>query len=246
MKSGVIISIVFVLLSVSLVSCKSCSRSGREAMRREKQFVRSQAKKAPVRPARSASSSSRNETINASGSLQRMYKQLKKGVVGVYATDDYEVGAQGTGFFIKSNGIGITNYHVLEGYSNYFIKTHDDEVYKITKILGSSTADELDYVVFKADLSGSSYKALVIAQSGVEIGEDVFAIGNPRGLDYSLTRGIVSQFRDGGLIQIDATIDHGSSGGPLFNMNGEVVGVTTSGYENVDLNFARDIRKIDY
>ena len=80
------------------------------------------------------------------------------------------------------------------------------------------------------------------------IGEDVFAIGSPHSLENSLTKGSISQYRENNRIQIDATIDHGSSGGPFFNMAGEVIGVTTSKTSGTDaaLNFAVDIQSLPY
>jgi serine protease Do len=79
------------------------------------------------------------------------------------------------------------------------------------------------------------------------IGENIFAIGSPKGLTNSLTKGTISGFRDNHRIQIDATIDHGSSGGPLFNERGEVIGITTSGLgTGSELNFAVNIQALPY
>ena len=81
----------------------------------------------------------------------------------------------------------------------------------------------------------------------IQNGEEVLAIGNPKGLNHTMTRGIISQKRiEQGIerIQIDATIAGGSSGGALFNQSGEVIGITTSGIEGVNLNFAVPINYI--
>lgn len=78
------------------------------------------------------------------------------------------------------------------------------------------------------------------------VGEDVFAIGNPKGLEHTLSKGIVSSYRENNtMIQTTTEITHGSSGGPLFNMQGEVIGITTSGVGEANLNFAMNIQILD-
>ena len=78
-----------------------------------------------------------------------------------------------------------------------------------------------------------------------EIGEDVFSIGNPRGLESTLSKGIVSAIRaNNSLIQMTTEITHGSSGGPLLNMKGEVVGITSAGLGEANLNFAVNINAL--
>ncbi|MEI6124076.1 MAG: trypsin-like peptidase domain-containing protein [Bacteroidota bacterium] len=79
------------------------------------------------------------------------------------------------------------------------------------------------------------------------IGENVFAIGNPEGLEKTLSRGIVSNNKDKNYIQTDTPITHGSSGGPLFNYKGEVVGITTASLgKEGSLFFCINIQKIPY
>lgn len=74
----------------------------------------------------------------------------------------------------------------------------------------------------------------------------MFAIGNPKGLESTLSTGIVSSIRSSDhLIQTTAEITHGSSGGPLFNMKGEVIGITSAGLGEANLNFAVDIRSLN-
>ncbi|WP_394333129.1 trypsin-like peptidase domain-containing protein [Salegentibacter flavus] len=86
-----------------------------------------------------------------------------------------------------------------------------------------------------------------MASKRPRIGEDIFAIGSPKGLSNSLTKGTISGFRENDRIQIDAVIDHGSSGGPLFNIKGEVIGITTSGMgTGSELNFAINIQVLAY
>ena len=183
-------------------------------------------------------------------SVSQLFKELQQGVFMVYAYDNPNAGsyAQGSGFFINEKGIGITNFHVLEGFKNYEIKTSNGKSYRIIEILKSSRANDNDYVIFRIEDVGINFKDLPIAKTRPLIGEDVFAIGSPKGLQNSLTKGSVSQYRTNNRIQIDATIEHGSSGGPLFNMNGEVIGITSAKTKDTDaaLNFAVDIQVVPY
>ena len=80
-----------------------------------------------------------------------------------------------------------------------------------------------------------------------KIGEGVFAIGNPEGLEQTLSNGIISSYReDKTYIQTNTAITHGSSGGPLFNMKGEVIGIISLGKQEGSLFFALSILKIPY
>ncbi|WP_026914898.1 S1C family serine protease [Christiangramia portivictoriae] len=140
--------------------------------------------------------------------------------------------------------IGITNYHVLNA-DRVNVIYKNGEYFKIIEILDYSEENELDYIIFKTEYQSSTY--LTISEERPRIGEDIFAIGSPQGLENSLTKGAVSAFRGKERIQIDATIDHGSSGGPLFNLKGEVIGITSSGLgTGSELNFAIDIQSLPY
>jgi serine protease Do len=148
---------------------------------------------------------------------------------------------QGSGFFISSDGIAVSNYHVFEGTSQGLevIKLASGEELKLSKVLAKNK--EKDYIVFKVN-SYSEKNFIPVAKNLPEIGEDVFAIGNPQGLEHTLSSGIISGYRDNNnIIQTTAEITHGSSGGPLLNMRGEVVGITSSGLGEANLNFAVNI-----
>lgn len=175
--------------------------------------------------------------------ISEYFKTLEKGVFIVWSVMGEEQLSQGSGFFIAP-GIGITNYHVLAGGNEWYIQFNDN-YYEIIDVLASSPPGELDYVIFKTNYQTNH--ALKISKQIPDVGEDVFAIGTPQGLSNSLTKGTVSGFRGNSRIQIDATIDHGSSGGPLFNLNGEVIGITTSGLgTGSELNFAINIQALPY
>ena len=118
----------------------------------------------------------------------------------------------------------FSNYHVFEGTNigRETIETSDGTQYRIAEVLSQSS--ENDFIIFKVS-SSRSFNYLPIPAYLPEVGEDVFAIGNPRGLEHTLSTGIVSGYRENNqLIQTTTEITHGSSGGPLLNMNGEVIG----------------------
>ncbi len=144
--------------------------------------------------------------------------------------------ASGSGFILSEEGHIVTNYHVIKGANSVTVSTYDGKSYD-AKIVGYDEDNDLAILKIEAtDLTpvvlGSSAK--------LNVGDDVVAIGNPLGeLTFSLTRGSVSSlsrevtFSDGNvmeLIQTDCAINSGNSGGALFNLYGEVVGITNAKY----------------
>ena len=149
----------------------------------------------------------------------------------------------GSGFVISPQGHLITNYHVIERTSNISVTLFQrgDEGYQRrqierVKIIAIQPLRDLALLqIDEEELKGLSVEHVVIAQQHkVRVGDMVFAIGNPLGLERSVTQGIVSSTtRTLGhlrFIQTDASINPGNSGGPLFNARGEVVGVACAGY----------------
>lgn len=159
---------------------------------------------------------------------------------------EYRSEARGTGFFISSDGYILTNHHLVEKAENVTIFTLQDKEYK-AKVVGSDA--NTDIALLKVD-----EKDLTFAELGdsarLRVGEWVLAVGNPWGLEHTVTAGIVSakgrQLTGGQLlqdfIQTDAAINRGNSGGPLVNMKGEVVGITSMIYSpsggNIGIGFA--------
>lgn len=237
------LNVLLVFALSILYGCSGCSKSGveRRAEKRLNQIEndsysnKAPEKKQPVQvPSQSAIS------------LNELFKKYQSSVFMVLTSDgdnDY----QGTGFFISGEGIAISNYHVFKGTWRglEIIKTIDGDELKIESILDYN--DDNDYIIFKvASRRNIKFNYLPIAKKIPEIGEDVFSIGNPRGLEHTLSKGIVSGYRfNETLIQTTAEITHGSSGGPLINMKGEVVGITTSGLGEANLNFAINIKALD-
>ncbi|MBC5772773.1 trypsin-like peptidase domain-containing protein [Pontibacter sp. KCTC 32443] len=242
-------TILLACLLISLSGCSGCSRSGKESKRRQltaqSEGLIPAARPDRIKPERGARNTPVTEVNNTSG-LSSLYEKSKKGVFLVLSTNDGQSGAQGSGFFISADGIGISNQHVFSGFHTHYIKMYDGTTYEVSKILRSSDANDLDYVLFKVNTQGDKVPFVPIARSLSAIGEDVFAIGNPKGLEHTLSTGIVSSYRDDNkLIQTTAEITNGSSGGPLFNMRGEVIGITTSGVGEANLNFAVNIQRLN-
>ena len=125
------------------------------------------------------------------------------------------------------------------------IGTIDGKKFKIKEVLEKSK--ENDYIIFRVNIGSYNITSpIAVASQSPKIGEDVFAIGNPRGLESTLSNGIISAFRENNnIIQTSTEITHGSSGGPLLNMKGEVIGITTAGLGEANLNFAVNIKSLN-
>lgn len=141
--------------------------------------------------------------------------------------------ALGSGFFISADGYVVTNNHVVENASQVTV-TMDDGKELGAKVIG--TDSKTDIALLKVD-GGSDFPYVRLTSQKARIGDWVLAVGNPFGLGGTVTAGIVSaQHRDIGagpyddFIQIDAPVNKGNSGGPTFNLSGEVVGVNTAIY----------------
>jgi hypothetical protein len=136
----------------------------------------------------------------------------------------------GSGFVVDPNGLIVTNYHVIHGARALQIKMKDGEIYDRVDVVDFDVRRDLAVLKIRAFKSLPSAK---LGDSGrLEVGEDVVAIGNPKGLEHTVSAGMISAFRQAEgyrLLQISVPISPGSSGGPLFNMSGEVVGITSAG-----------------
>ena len=173
--------------------------------------------------------------------VQRILSETKDAVFTVYANLDNGI-SQGSGFFISTDGVGITNYHVLDGANSAYILTGDGKKFDISNIVDYDT--NIDLVKFKIKAnSDSKFKALKIQRGLPQQGSSILSLSTPIGLEATLSTGIISALRNddihGAIIQITAPISHGSSGSPVMDMTGTVIGVATFGYEQgQSLNFA--------
>jgi S1-C subfamily serine protease len=159
--------------------------------------------------------------------------------------------ALGSGFVIDKSGHIVTNYHVVEGAQQIEVSFSNQDTYKAT-IVGTDPSTDL--AVLRVDVSSRALTPLALADSdSVKVGDPVVAIGNPFGLDRTVTAGIVSALQrnvtspNGSnidhVIQTDAPINQGNSGGPLLNDSGDVIGVNSqisspNGGGNVGIGFA--------
>ena len=143
------------------------------------------------------------------------------------------VTGQGSGFFISADGYAVTNNHVVDGADKVEVTTDDGKTYT-AKVIG--TDPRTDVALIKVE-GGSNFPFAKLSDSKPRIGDWVLAVGNPFGLGGTVTAGIVSASgRDIGngpyddFIQIDAPVNKGNSGGPAFDVSGEVMGVNTAIY----------------
>ncbi|AFV75588.1 trypsin-like serine protease with C-terminal PDZ domain [Thermus oshimai JL-2] len=145
----------------------------------------------------------------------------------------------GSGFVIDQEGYVLTNYHVVEGADQITVKFHNDPKEYRARLVGS--APPLDVALLKVEAPKAKLVPLVLGDSDkIRVGQKAIAMGNPFGLEFTVTQGIVSAIRenpgaigdDSGLvpqvIQTDAAINPGNSGGPLLNSRGEVIGINTA------------------
>lgn len=156
------------------------------------------------------------------------------GVVGIM-TDV----AQGSGFIISPNGYIVTNEHILRGSNDIKIRTVENEI-KSAKLIGVNSI--LDIALLK--IEGEYDYLEFVGLEEVRLGEKAIAIGNPRGLLFSVSEGIVSGINRRGsnnlslYIQTDAALNPGSSGGPLLNKEGKVIGINNFKLQGDNLGFA--------
>ena len=158
----------------------------------------------------------------------------------------------GSGFIIDSDGSILTNNHVVENASKIVVKLSDDQEYE-AKVVGRDA--KTDIAIIKINAKSSLPAANFGDSDNLEVGEWVVAIGNPFGLDSTVTSGIVSakgrhigQGPYDNFIQTDASINPGNSGGPLINLRGEIVGINTAIFSrtggNMGIGFAIPINLV--
>lgn len=166
-------------------------------------------------------------------SSEEIYNQCSPAVfyLEIYNQNGQAI-SSGSGFFLKENGVAVTNYHVIEdGYSAKITIPGTEEVYEVAGVYDYNK--EYDWAVIQ--VNGSGFSTLKMGrESSVIAGAPVYAIGSPLGLKNTITQGLISntnRWVDGVCyIQTSAAISHGSSGGALINKYGEVIGMTSAGF----------------
>ena len=204
------------------------------------------------------------ETDGAAGTVGEIYASAAPGVVQVTSSRLTEgffgperADGLGSGFVIDKDGHIVTNYHVIEGADEVLVNfSQDDGV--AAKVIGVDPSTDL--ALLKIQEHRRALTPLLLGDSSaVRVGDQVIAIGNPFGLDRTVTAGIVSalqrqilspsNFTIDKVIQTDAAINQGNSGGPLLNAEGDVIGVNTqiatAGSEgNVGIGFAVPVNTV--
>ena len=196
-------------------------------------------------PVYSATDSGRSSSPTAQGDLPSLFRQVSPSTVAVFTYDKTgKLYGQASGFFVSDDGDVITNWHVLAEAWRAQIKTSKDGVFPVRHIVAED--EEADLVRISVDVGSKSVVPLSMSNSTLQTGERVMVISDPLGLERTVTEGIVSaavrEFPPfGKVVQVTAAISPGSSGGPVVNMKGEVIGVAKGGISAVagqGLNFA--------
>lgn len=176
--------------------------------------------------------------VDVDPTIKQWYEQFKGTPFEYYFKDyvDQTPKIVGSGVIVSKDGLVITNAHVALGAPNITIKIND-KIFKDVKILAVSK--KLDLALLKIEDSNLNLKPIVFANSdNVKVGDIVFAIGNPFGFELTVTMGIISAknrkldtyvgFNYSNLIQTDAPLNPGNSGGALVDINGRLVGINTA------------------
>ena len=166
-------------------------------------------------------------------SAKEIVDQSSPAVVIIEATSGDNSGEKkmGTGFVVDAKGIIATNLHVISGESDIKIRTHDGVQYPVKSIASIDPGHDLALVRIAPKATLPTVR--LGDSSQVSAGDKIYTIGNPLGyFDYTVSDGLISSVRplsnDLTILQISAPISQGSSGGPLFNQFGEVIGITTA------------------
>jgi len=189
--------------------------------------------------------------VSCQKSLKDIIKEAEEATFIIYTYDEFGSPAgSGSGFFIETNGTGITNYHVLNGSVKAIIKTADEKEYEIDSIIASDK--DWDIVKFSIKNNGDTFSPLKFSKKKIEKGDIVYNISSPLGLEKTVSNGIVSSLREdkqhGEIVQVTAPISSGSSGSPILDEKGDVFAVATfvrRGGQNLNFGVLIDKEKID-
>jgi tetratricopeptide (TPR) repeat protein len=189
-----------------------------------------------------------SDPLTAETELTKLVNEIRPAVVTVIVYDiNRAVANIGSGFFIDQYGHLITNYHVLDGKYTAEVKTAEGNTYPIKLIVAGNKATDLVKVL--VDIPPKKFKWVKTADSLPSIAEQILVVGSPLGLEQTVSEGIVSSIREipsvGEFFQMSAPISRGSSGSPVINLKGQVVGIATFqmvGGQN--LNFAVSVKSV--
>jgi serine protease Do len=178
--------------------------------------------------------------VQIKAQLTELVAKNEKSIFQIFVYDEFGTpSSSGTGFFISQNGVALTNFHVLKDAKFAFIRDYKGNIFQIENI--SRISEECDLAEFNVVSNGINFPTLTLTNEIPPKGSEIFVIGNPEGLESTVSTGIISSIRDqenNKVIQISAPISPGSSGSPIMDMKGNVIGVATYQYKKgQNLNF---------
>lgn len=183
---------------------------------------------------------------------KKLYKRLKKNVVVIYSVINNDIKSLGTGFFLKGSKLILTNLHVISKATDINIKAGDGKTYTPESVNFVDPVNDLALIQVSENYTPDGLS--LGSSDDIEEGDKIFVIGNPAGFELTLSEGIVSGKRNVDpitnanreTVQITAPISPGSSGSPVFNKRGKVIGVASIGSrgELQNLNFAASIKPV--
>jgi serine protease Do len=179
-------------------------------------------------------------TFSNGQKLSDLVEKNEKAIFQILTYDEYgSPNSSGTGFYVNSKGLGFTNVHLFENVSIAYIRDINGNLKRINKI--NRICEPCDIAEFSVDLNpNESTNFLELTNEIPPKASEIFVIGNPQGFENTVSTGIISSIRDDGnkIIQITAPISPGSSGSPIMDLKGNVIGISTYNYEDgQNLNF---------
>ena len=177
-------------------------------------------------------------------SIPEIVAYTKPAIIEVVALDQQNQPIKtGTGFFVTADGVAVTNFHVIQGASSLIAMTNDGAFFAFEKVLYAPPG--VDLAILKFAAHDAHWLKLGRSDAAVE-GQRVLVIGNPHGLQGTVSDGLIAAFRDNhSMIQITAPISPGSSGSPVLDESGQVIGVATLiEVDGQNLNFAIPVESV--
>ena len=179
--------------------------------------------------------------VRAEQQLTALVLAIRPAVVTVITYNrQNKILAQGSGFFIDDLGRAITCFHVMKGAYRAEVRNFEQKTFPVRSVVGENK--DLDLVKLRVEIPRSDYHWIRLSDKQTAVAEQVVVIGSPLGLEQTVSDGIVSairQYKSGLVYQISAPISPGSSGSPVANMRGEIIGVASfQSIKGQNLNFA--------